>query len=327
LNCIHCSSDAKPSSLKEMSRDSCLHTLEEASKMGAKEVAFSGGEPLIWPHIYRAVETATRIGLEVCIYTSGNINSFEEQARRLNELGARRFIFSLFGATATSHERITRVTGSFDQTVEAMSYACEIGMCTEVHFVPMSTNYRELTDLVLLSKELGASQVSVLRLVQQGRASLLRRRILTRIQNLELRRMVGRLRESGYSVRTGSPYNFLMLNQTPKCSAAIDRLIIGPELDVFPCDAFKQVKADELVGTSKYSTLGQYSLKDCWETSPYLEAIRQYLTTPFSEPCASCLMLEKCLSGCLAQKVLVNGDLQKGPDPDCMRGAFGGEKL
>ena len=327
LNCIHCSSDARPSNLTEMSREDCLYILNEAAQIGAKDIAFSGGEPLIWTYINEAVSAAASTGLQVTIYTSGNCVTFKEKAERILSLGAFRFIFSMFGGSASSHERITRVVASFEQTLKAMSDARRIGLVTEVHFVPMSYNYRELRNIATLSKELGASVVSVLRLVPQGRAALLKGRILTRVQNMDLRRLIRDLRNSGYNIRTGSPYNFLMLTTNPKCCASIDRLIIGPDLRLYPCDAFKQVKAEDLVGTLDYSIMRGFNLRDCWDKSPYLEAVREYLTTPFGKPCASCGFLEKCLSGCLAQKVVAYGNLDKRPDPGCLGPDFRGGQV
>jgi radical SAM protein with 4Fe4S-binding SPASM domain len=142
---------------------------------------------------------------------------------------------------------------------------------------------------------------------------------MSKAQNLELRRMIKSLRTNGHNIRTGSPYNFLMVNQEVCCPSGIDRLIVGPDLRIYPCDAFKQVKAEGLVGTLDYSTLDGRSLRECWDRSPFLEAVRKYLTTPFADECASCRALEWCASGCLAQKVLASGDMRKQPDPDCIR--------
>ena len=162
------------------------------------------------------------------------------------------------------------------------------------------------------------SSISVLRFVPQGRGQLLKKRVLSKLQNLELKRIIERLRKKGFEIRTGSPYNFLMLNDQPKCSSGIDRLIIGPDLRIFPCDAFKQIRAEEVVGTLTDSSVNDSSLQNCWENSPFLKAVRDYLTTPFFKKCSSCKALEKCLSGCLAQKVLINSDFRKQPDPDCL---------
>jgi len=325
LNCIHCSSDARPSNPLEMSRDDCLRILSEAAQMGAREVAFSGGEPLGWAHILDAAETAASVGLAVTIYTSGNVVDFADKATRLRRLGVSGFVFSLFGGTIDSHERTTRTRGSFERTKTAIKVAREIGIETELHFVPMANNYRELSDIVALGRELGASEVSVLRLVPQGRAALLPGRALNRVQNLELRRQIRDLIKSGFDIRTGSPYNFLLLNDEPGCCAAIDRLIIGPNLRVYPCDAFKQVGAEELVGTLDRSSLHRASLQECWDQSPFLDAVRKHLMTPFEDPCESCGLLDKCLSGCLAQKVVAYKTLEKHPDPDCLGPNFRGD--
>lgn len=320
LSCVHCSSDARPSNLLEMGRDDCLRILEDASKMGTREVAFSGGEPMLWSPIADAVETATKHSLNVTVYTSGVAEEFKRKALHLNALGASRFIFSLFGATPLTHERITRKAGSFNLTKMAMRDAMDAGLATELHFVPFSINYRDLAEVAKLARRLGVSRVSVLRLVPQGRAALIRDRALNRVQNLELRRQILDLRnEHGENfIRTGSPYNFLMLNNNPACSAAIDRLIIGPDLRLYPCDAFKRVSPMEFVNTDDWSCLAERSLSECWEKSPYLEAVRKYLTTDFDDPCNSCGLLEGCLSGCLAQKFIANNSLEKKPDPDCL---------
>jgi radical SAM protein with 4Fe4S-binding SPASM domain len=328
LNCIHCSSDARPSNLREMSYTDCLRIVADAATMGAKDVAFSGGEPFMWPHICEAVDAAAEHRLNVTVYTSGNTEDFRNKALRLHGLGASKFIFSVFGTTAAIHEQITRKAGSFERTKAAMQDALAVGLATELHFVPMSGNYRELTDVALLARRLGASRVSVLRLVLQGRAALIQHRALNRVQNLELRRQIQSLRkEHGYDfIRTGSPYNFLMLNDKPGCWAAIDRLIIGPNLELYPCDAFKKIGASELVGTESWSSVEQSSLPDCWVKSPYLEAVRTYLTTDFAEPCDSCKLLDRCVSGCLAQKAIAYGSLEKKPDPDCLGPNFQGDR-
>ncbi len=318
LNCIHCSSDARPSNTLEMGRDDCLRILADATQMGAKEIAFSGGEPLKWAHLADAVEAASKGGLKVTIYTAGVVDDFKAKAVALFKRGAWRFIFSIFGGNATTHERMTRVADSFQQTCDAIVAARSAGLAAELHFVPLSTNYRELRDVATLGKKLGAETVSILRLVSQGRAVLIQGRELSRVQNLELRRQIVELRAAGFKIRAGSPYNFLMVNESPNCCAAIDRLIVGPDLRIYPCDAFKQVKAEHVVGTLDYSSLRNARLQECWEKSPFLEAIRKYLTTPFPQLCSECRHLERCLSGCLAQKVIASGNMNKRPDPDCL---------
>jgi radical SAM protein with 4Fe4S-binding SPASM domain len=318
LACVHCSSDAGPDSPLEMTREDCVRILEQAMAIGADHVTFSGGEPLLWDGLDEVVRLAASAKMDTSIYTSGYSPSFAERAEHLAESGLRAIIFSLHGATDASHDRITRVQGSYDQTRRAIQSAVDCGLNAELHFVPLSDNFRELEEIAATARTWGINRVSVLRLVPQGRACLMRNCALNRLENLQLKRMIERLRLQGFDVRTGSPYNFLMLNDQPKCSAGIDRLIVGPDLRIYPCDAFKQVRAEELMGDAKLSVLGGDSLLECWYGSSFLTAVRNHLAAPFEEPCLSCNALSECLSGCLAQKVIEYGALVKKPDPMCL---------
>ena len=136
LNCIHCSSDARPSNVNEMFISDYLRIVSEASALGTRKVALSGGEPLLWVHIFEAVETAVNHRVDVTVYTSGNTEGFKTKAEKLYRVGASRFIFSIFGGTAATHERMTRKSGSFDRTKNAIKEAFSIGLKPELHFVP-----------------------------------------------------------------------------------------------------------------------------------------------------------------------------------------------
>jgi radical SAM protein with 4Fe4S-binding SPASM domain len=318
LTCIHCSSDATPTSALEMTLEDCSRILEEAAKMDVGEVAFSGGEPLIWSALDKMVGQASAGDMQVGLYTSGNVSSVRERLEALRDAGLHRVVFSIFGASGEVHDKITRVSGSYRETRKAIAAAVDCDLRTELHFVPMSSNLNELDEIAVASQAWGVRQISVLRLVPQGRGSLIRSQLLNRLENLQLERMIQQLRSRGVKVRTGSPYNFLMLNDQPKCSSGIDRLIVGPDLRIYPCDAFKQVKAEELVGTLDLSSLKERSLAECWRDSPFLAAVRGHLNSGFVEPCASCGALPRCLSGCLAQKVIEGGVLERKPDPMCL---------
>jgi radical SAM protein with 4Fe4S-binding SPASM domain len=201
----------------------------------------------------------------------------------------------------------------------AIRHAIDAGLHTELHFVPMASNYRQLAPLAEIAKRIGVQRISVLRFVPQGRGAAIGQEVLSPDQNRELRAVIQRLVRQGHNIRTGSPYNFLMLRKKPECAAGIDRLTIAPDLRIYPCDAFKQVKAERIVNTARMSSLKGASLKDCWDKSPYLLKIREFLTTDFGEPCRSCDALNRCVSGCLAQKFLAHGHLKKAPDPMCLK--------
>lgn len=318
LKCIHCSSNANPCNSPVMQFKLATDILEQAIAMGVKEVCFSGGEPLLWEGIADAISLCTSAGVYTQVYTSGNLDGVEVSMELLREKNTSKLIFSIYGGKGEYHDKITEVRGSFDKTMGAVDQAIAAGLDVEFHFVPLSTNYKELGDVIRLARNKGVEQVSILRFVPQGRGENHPGLALNHRQNLELKKIVERNRSEA-KIRAGSPYNFLMINDSPSCSAGIDRLSILPDSTIYPCDAFKQVKAERIVGTDEFSRLDRWSVRECWEKSPYLRTIREYLKSPFEQPCCACEYLGMCLSGCLAQKYIANGSLKKVPDPMCLR--------
>lgn len=317
LVCQHCSSEAEPSSKRQMSRGHALRIANEAVAMGVGQIDITGGEPLVWPHLSDLVELLRGPNVSVSVYTSGNVAGFRDHVVMLHDMGVQRTIFSLYAASADLHDYVTRVPGSFDKTLEAVAVAQDAGMATQLHFVPMSCNFEQLLPIAQLAYDRQIDKVSALRFVPQGRGSYMADSELSRSQNLDLRKAINESRKQ-LAVRTGSPYNFLLVNKEPECCAGIDRMSIGPEYDIYPCDAFKQIKAVEVTGTEQYSKADAFSLQDCWDNSLYLKKVRSYLTTQFPDKCVDCNVLSQCLSGCLAQKVLKNGTFEKDIDPMCL---------
>ena len=318
LNCVHCSSSSSRVNTISIDADRCFRIIDEGAKLGVKKIAFSGGEPLGFGLIEDIIDRAAKKKLEVSVYTSGNIDHFEKIISNLYRLGLSKAIFSLYSKDAYQHEAVSQTPNSFSATISAIKYANKIGLSTELHFVPLSSNYKELQPLAFFGKELGTNSISVLRFVPQGRGKEIASQKLSKEQNKLLKKSIEELREKGYKIRTGSPYNFLLLNNQPQCCAGIDRMTILPDLRIYPCDAFKRIPAENLVGTDEYSRLDKCSLQECWQRSPYLNAVRDYLMSPFPEGCCTCSSIDSCLSGCLAQKVIANGNMKKCADPDCL---------
>ncbi len=325
LSCRHCSSSAGTDKLITVSREDCLRVIAEAAEIGAKEVAFSGGEPLLVSFLEEAVEKATNAGIKVAVYSSGNVPQVKEKIRNLRKAGVDRLIFSMHGASVDSYESVTRVNGSFASLVNAMERAGDEEMSTEVHFVPLAINYREISEVVQLARRLGATCTSILRFVPHGRGKTEIHNRLNRQQTLELRETILHLRADGYNVRTGSPFNFMGFDSTSLCGAGRDRFVVRPDLTIVPCDAFKNVNAKELVGTDQFSRLDKWSLAECWGSSPYLKLLRTMKVDTQKGPCSKCELLPRCSTGCLAQKYLIFGKFFGVPDPDCQM-SYGGNR-
>lgn len=319
LACIHCSSNAYIDNQIQMSFEKCKEIVEQAKDLGVNEIAFSGGEPLIWDYIDAIISLTHNYGMNVCVYTSGNIPNYEERFKKLKIEGLDRAVFSIYSYKAENHERITRINGSFDKTISSIKECIKEGIKTEVHFVAVSQTFSELKQVAILCKEIGVRKISVLRFVPQGRGSLYSQGVLSKGQNLELIKIIKDLQLDGFDIRTGSPFNVLLLNNEPECYAAINRMIITPDLRIYPCDAFKNILAEDIVGTSFCSILNDNTLEDCWNNSSYLNKIRDELINPVEGPCNKCKSYDSCKSGCLAQKFIHYNKLNNVQDPACLK--------
>lgn len=317
LKCTHCSSVAGENCFQQMSWEDCQKILDQASDMNVQDIAFSGGEPLLWSHLPDAVEYSKKLGFNVTVYSTGFIDNLETVLCNLNKASLDRIIFSLYAGTEDIHDDITKVDGSFISTIKAIGLALiRIGN-VELHFVPMKQNFMRLPDVVNMANILGIQKVSVLRLVPQGRGSS--ELALDIDETVALRRIISDLRSKGHNIRLGSPYSIMCFSDSSHCEAAITKMTVSPSLFIAPCDAFKQITASSLSIKDSFENLRTCSLQDAWENSNYFNAVRNHIVSSPDDKCDACSVFNKCYSGCLAQKVHMTGKLSKMPDPLCLR--------
>ena len=334
LSCIHCSSNASSNNPLQLTREIVLSLLNQASALKVKSIVFSGGEPLLWPWLREALSACCVLGLHSSLYSTG-INLTDDGAKEILNLvnhGLGRVIFSLHSPFKQQHEVVTRKSGSFDRTIAVMKELKKNGVEREIHFVPLKVNYKHLAQLMESAKDSGISKVSILRFVPQGRGAILKksREMLTCKETAEFRGLILNCKEHyDIDIRIGSPYNILLLNDETDCIAARKTLCIGPNGNIYPCDAFKNIEPGEIGLKDSFHNVLEHSLIECWTQSIYLNKIRHYLATPFGKPCSHCSYLRQCKSGCLAQKVIEqesieDGNISKRPDPLCLRDFIGG---
>jgi len=318
LSSIHCSSDASAAGYKEMEAGAATSIVRQAAEMGVAKIAISGGEPLLWPGIEELLELCRSLAMHPTVYTSGIVPDSQKAMDRLRALGVHRVVFSFFSGRPEVHDEVTQTKGSWEQTLAVVQSARNAGLPVEFHFVPMRLNYTCLPELAAHAANLGVRQISVLRLVPQGRARCDKNLLLSDADNLRLREIIeGAKRHC--RIRLGSPYSVFHTSDSPNCMAGIDRLTIAPDLRIYPCDAFKRIESMEIARTREFSSLDKWSLSECWLHSAYLRTIREHLRQPFKSPCSDCTYLPDCKSGCPAQKYLTHGELSRVPDPMCLQ--------
>jgi MoaA/NifB/PqqE/SkfB family radical SAM enzyme len=303
LSCIHCSTRSNRFTRNLLQSDVVVRLLHEARKMGAKKVAFSGGEPLVYPELDEVLRSACSLQFSTSLYTTGIKNNSldplnSEDASGLVAAGLGRVIFSIYAGSAEVHDSVTGFH-SYESTISAIKACIQAGLCVEFHFVPIRRNYSELARIIRLAEGLGVRTVSVLRFVAQGRGAMIREtEDLRAVDYHRLRDSINELMTGhGAQVRLGAPMNILGLGHTC-CDAAQSVVLVDYRGQVRPCDAFKGTDYPDHV----YGSILGKPLQTAWVRSRYLNAARLLRAERGNGR-------RSCPTDCLAQEAIREGGL------------------
>lgn len=133
--------------------------LQQGHARGAREVVFTGGEPTLQHALISSIRVARRLGYEsVQLQTNGRSLSYPTYCETLVAAGVTEFSPAIHGATAETHDRLTRAPGSFEQTLAGIRNLSALGQRVITNTVVTSLNYRELPQLARLLVQLGVAQ-------------------------------------------------------------------------------------------------------------------------------------------------------------------------
>ncbi|MEM4267332.1 MAG: radical SAM protein [Candidatus Woesearchaeota archaeon] len=113
----------------------------------------SGSECLQRQNIFKLVSRLSSKG-EVIVNTNGRMLSYAKFAKKLVNSGARQYKISLHGHDAKTHDFITRVNGSFKQTVLGIKNLQKLGADIIISVVITRLNYLSMDAILRLLKEL-----------------------------------------------------------------------------------------------------------------------------------------------------------------------------
>ena len=171
LTCLHCLRDPgqKPA---ELSLGLVDRLLGEARELhGIRHVGFTGGDPLLWPHLEGAIDAAAAREFTWHVVTSGK--GFRRMTDLLEASPARRealrvIDFSVDGATEATHDAI-RGEGSWRDVMAAIAACTARGLPFAMQMTLNARNQHELEPVALLAGELGAKTVSFAMMNATGR--------------------------------------------------------------------------------------------------------------------------------------------------------------
>ncbi|HWR97440.1 MAG TPA: radical SAM protein [Candidatus Methanoperedens sp.] len=159
LNCVHCylgGERAQPADgCGELDTAAWLALIDGMAAAGCLELCFSGGEPLLRPDFSALYARARRAGIAVTLFTNATL-AHAGHAALLRELPAAAIEVSIYGGTATTHDRVTGVPGSFRDALAGVALLAGSGAPLTVKTVLLAANLAEFDLMRRLAADLGA---------------------------------------------------------------------------------------------------------------------------------------------------------------------------
>lgn len=158
LRCVHCylGDQAKQHRLRELELDTgaVKSALTEWSAAGCLYLTLTGGEPMVRPDFAEIYRHARELGMVVSVFCNGT-RITDDIVALFRDFPPRKVEISLYGATAKTHEAVTRIPGSYAQAWAGIRRLREGGARVVLKTVLMNVNQNELAAMERQAAGLG----------------------------------------------------------------------------------------------------------------------------------------------------------------------------
>lgn len=147
--------------------------------------------------------------------------------------------------------------------LDSMMHASIVGLETDIHFIPMRPNYKEISDILEMLEIAKIKNISILNFVPQGRGLINAKDLmLTEYELNEFMDLLNKYKKhfSG-NIRIGIP---LLGENMHMCNAGLEKLVIKYDGTILPCPAFKELDIE---------TMKKYGIK-CYNIYDNLEEVK-----------------------------------------------------
>jgi pyrroloquinoline quinone biosynthesis protein E len=311
LQCPYCSNPVDFAAAgQELDTETWLRVLREARALGAAQLGFSGGEPLLRRDLEVLIAEARTLGYYSNLITSG-VGMDEARVKGFREAGLDHIQVSFQASSAELNDYIAG-TQAFAHKV-AMAQAVKAqGFPMVLCFVLHRDNIDQIDDVLVLAERLNADYVELATTQYYGWALVNRARLLpTREQLARAERTVAEYRarnDAAMKIYYVVPDYYETRPKPCMNGWAKVFLTIAPDGTALPCHA-----ARGLPGLN-FPNVRERDVRSIWFDSEAFARFRGY--DWMREPCRSCPEREKDFGGCRCQAFQLTGD-PANADPVC----------
>ena len=299
----------------ELSTDEWIKVFEEGRKLGAVQLGFSGGEPLVRQDLVTLISEARRLGYYTNLITSG-VGLNERKVAEFREAGLDHIQVSFQAADESVNNMLAGSQKAFDQKLKMAREVKAQGYPMVLNFVTHRHNIDQIDRIIELCVELEADYVELATCQYYGWAYENRENLLpTRAQLERAERITNEYREK--LAAEGNPIKLIFVTpdyyeERPKgCMNGWGQvfLTVTPDGTALPCHSAKMLPIE-------FPNVRDNSLDHIWNESFGFNHFRGYEW--MKEPCRSCDDKEKDFGGCRCQAYMMTGDATNA-DPVCSK--------
>jgi len=313
LHCVFCYNPTQYARLQaEMSTAQWVDVMRQARALGAAQLGFSGGEPLLRDDLEELVQEAHRLGYYTNLITSG-VGLNAARAQRLKDAGLDHVQLSFQDSTKElndflSHTKTFELKQKVARLIKAHDWPMVMNCVLHRHNLP------HVDKIIDMAEALGAEYLELANTQYYGWAWANRDHLMpTREQLVEAEAVVNRYRAQpnpACRVLFVIPDYF---EERPKaCMNGWGSvfLAVAPDGTALPCH-----NARDLPGLNLPRVQDQL-LADIWARSQGFNAFRG--DAWMKPPCSSCDERDKDFGGCRCQAFMITGDAAQA-DPVCSK--------
>lgn len=313
LQCPYCSNPIDYARYRnELTADEWLKVLTEARQLGAVQLGFSGGEPLLRPDLEYLVAESRKLGYYTNLITSG-IGLREDRIRTLKEAGLDHIQLS-FQAPFKELNDYLAGTECFDHKLQAARLIKQYGFPMVLCFVRHRFTDDYVEDFLKLAIELEADYVELAMVQNLAWDFVNRNALLPTKEQLARSEKIAKAYQEKLKGRM-KIYYVVQDYYEPRPKACMSGwgnifLTIAPDGTALPCHSARLLPGIE------FPNVRAHSVRWIWEESPAFNRFRGFAW--MAEPCRSCDEKEKDFGGCRCQAYLLTGDMTA-TDPVCSK--------
>lgn len=260
LDCFYCYNDLGLPG-EPLSRAQWERLFEDLAALQVLQLTLTGGEPLAHPDFFALGRRARELGFLIRIKSNGHAVD-EARARRLrDEVDPFMVEVSLHGARPETHDRQTRVAGSFERLVGNLGAMARVGLRVKLNATLTAWNEGEVEPMFALADRLGLPLGfgATVTPRDDGDATPLTvapsRAAVARLYRVLGDRSPDPPAGEGCTPPPSSEKN---------CGAGSSGIAVDPHGNVYPCVQWRR----------PLGNLHQASIREIWESSPVLPAVR-----------------------------------------------------